>query len=57
MPATETVRTEVTFDDIREAAARIQPIAKRTPVMQSRGFDAEAKIAAFFKLWRSPRVR
>ena len=41
--------TDVTFDDIREAARRIQPIAKRTPVMRSRGFDAEAKISAFFK--------
>src|SRR3984893_9631035 len=49
MPATEIVRTEVTFDNIREAARRIQSIAKRTPVMHSRGFDAEAKIGAFFK--------
>src|ERR1700682_2901691 len=49
MPATEIVRTEVTFEDIRQAAARIQPIAKRTPVMHSRGFDSEAKITAFFK--------
>src|SRR5580698_2552699 len=49
MPATEVVRADVTFDDIREAARRIQPIAKRTPVMRSRGFDAEAKISAFFK--------
>src|ERR1051326_6671885 len=49
MPATEIVRTEVTFDNIREAAARIKSIAKRTPVMRSRGFDATAKIEAFFK--------
>src|SRR6476646_11775684 len=41
--------TDVTFDDIREAARRIQPIAKRTPVMRSHGFDAEAKTTAFFK--------
>src|ERR1700733_11154677 len=41
--------TDVTFDDIQEAARRIQPIAKRTPVMHSRGFDTEANIAAFFK--------
>jgi threonine dehydratase len=40
---------EVAFSDIESAAARIRPIAKRTPVMTSRGFDAEAKIAAFFK--------
>jgi len=49
MPATETVRTEVTFEDIRQAAERTQPIVKRTPVMRSRGFDAEAGITAFFK--------
>jgi len=49
MPATEAVGSEITFDDIRQAAARIKSIAKRTPVMHSRGFDAEANIAAFFK--------
>jgi len=49
MPATEVVGSEITFDDIRQAAARIKSIAKRTPVMHSRGFDAEANIAAFFK--------
>src|SRR6266550_3181412 len=49
MPATETIRQEVTFDDIREAAGRIRNIAKRTPVMHSPGFDAEAGITAFFK--------
>jgi threonine dehydratase len=40
---------DVAFSDIQSAAARIRPIAKRTPVMTSRGFDAEAKITAFFK--------
>ena len=49
MAVTETVLTEITFDDVRQAAARIQPIAKRTPVMHSRGFNAEAGIEAFFK--------
>jgi threonine dehydratase len=49
MQATETMPSEVSFDDIRKAAARIQPIAKRTPVMHSRGFDVAAGIAAFFK--------
>jgi threonine dehydratase len=39
----------VTFEDIRQASARIRPIAKRTPVMTSRGFNAEAGVAAFFK--------
>ncbi len=49
MPAIETVSTEVTFEDIRQAAERIQPIVKRTPVMHSLGFDAEAGITAYFK--------
>ncbi|MBZ5636074.1 MAG: threonine/serine dehydratase [Acidobacteriia bacterium] len=49
MPATETVRSDVTFNDIREAAVRVQSIAKHTPVMRSHGFDAAAKIEAFFK--------
>src|SRR5579862_5226426 len=39
----------ITFEDIRQASARIRPIAKRTPVMTSRGFNAEAGVAAFFK--------
>ena len=39
----------VAFEDIRQASARIRPIAKRTPVMTSRGFNAEAGIEAFFK--------
>jgi threonine dehydratase len=41
--------TDVAFSDIQAAAARIRPIAKRTPVMTSRGFDAAARITAFFK--------
>ena len=53
MPATEiaseATSPEVTFDDVREAAARIKTIAKRTPVMHSRGFNDEAGITAFFK--------
>src|SRR5580658_10484196 len=53
MPATEigskVTSSEVTFDDIRGAAARIGKIAKHTPVMHSRGFDAEAGVQAFFK--------
>lgn len=39
----------VSFSDIQEASARIRPIAKRTPVMTSRGFNAAAGIEAFFK--------
>ncbi len=41
--------TEVTLNDIRGAAARIAPIARRTPVMTSRSFDREAGVQAFFK--------
>jgi len=47
MPVTEKV--PVVFDDIRRAAERIQGIAKRTPVVHSRGFDAAAGVAAFLK--------
>lgn len=39
----------VTFDDIQAASERIRPIAKRTPVMHSRGFDAEVGMTAFLK--------
>ena len=49
MPVTETMRSEVSFDDIRQASRRIEGIAKRTPVLHSRGFDDQAGIAAFFK--------
>src|SRR5579872_2805544 len=41
--------TEITFDDIRRASERIRPIAKRTPVMTSHGFDERAGVAGFFK--------
>lgn len=41
--------TEITFDQIRAAAERIRPIAKRTPVMTSASFDAAAGVNAFFK--------
>lgn len=37
------------FEDVRAASERIRPIAKRTPVMTSRGFDAETGAAVFFK--------
>ncbi len=37
------------FADIQQAAERIKPIAKRTPVMTSRSFDDAAGVAAFFK--------
>jgi len=41
--------TEISFDQVRAAAERISPIAKRTPVMTSASFDAEAGVQAFFK--------
>jgi threonine dehydratase len=36
-------------DDVRAAAERIRPLARRTPVMTSAGFDAEAGARVFFK--------
>jgi len=36
-------------DDVRTAAERIRPLARRTPVMTSAGFDAEAGMRIFFK--------
>ena len=36
-------------DDVRCAAERIRPLARRTPVMTSAGFDAEAGMRVFFK--------
>ena len=39
----------VTFEDVRAAAVRIRPIAHRTPVLTSRGFNAEAGVKVFFK--------
>src|SRR5262249_15987933 len=41
--------TEVSFAEIQAAAGRIRPIAKRTPVMTSRGFNTAAGNSAFFK--------
>ncbi len=36
-------------DDVRAAAQRIRPLARRTPVMTCAGFDAESGARAFFK--------
>jgi threonine dehydratase len=36
-------------DDVRAAAERIRPLARRTPVFTSAGFDAAAKSRVFFK--------
>jgi threonine dehydratase len=43
------VTEAVTLDDIRQAAIRIAPVAKRTPVMTSASFDRESGLKAFFK--------
>lgn len=36
-------------DDVRRAAERIQPLARKTPVLNSELFDAEAGVKTFFK--------
>src|SRR5436305_5337527 len=36
-------------DDVLAAAERIRPLARRTPVFTSAGFDAEADVRVFFK--------
>jgi threonine dehydratase len=39
----------LTIDDVREAARRIAPVAKRTPVLTSRLFNERTGVAAQFK--------
>jgi threonine dehydratase len=39
----------INADDVRAAAERIRPLARRTPVMTSAGFDSEAGARVFFK--------
>jgi threonine dehydratase len=41
--------TVITADDVRAAAERIRPLARRTPVFTSAGFDGESGARAFFK--------
>src|SRR5205807_2162547 len=36
-------------DDVRAAAERIRPLARKTPVFTSAGFDAEAGTRVYFK--------
>lgn len=45
MPAIDAI----TYEDVLRARARIRPIAKRTPVLTSRGFNERAGLDAFFK--------
>ncbi|HLJ18360.1 MAG TPA: threonine/serine dehydratase [Bryobacteraceae bacterium] len=49
MPITEPTAVNVTFADIQDASHRIRPIARRTPVLTSRGFDERAGTRTFFK--------
>ena len=41
--------SRVQSEDIREAASRIRPLARVTPVMTSRSFDAASSVEAFLK--------
>jgi threonine dehydratase len=43
------MRLAIQADDVRAAAERIRPLARRTPVFTSSGFDAEAGVRVFFK--------
>jgi len=43
------VKRAIQADDVRAAAERIRPLARRTPVLTSDAFDAEAGVRAFFK--------
>jgi len=42
---------------VREAAERIRPLARRTPVFTSSGFDTEAGVRVFFKCEKLPARR
>src|SRR5947207_5125120 len=48
-PTIAKMPTNVTLAMVREAAARIRPVAQRTPVLTSKTFDREAGVSAFFK--------
>jgi threonine dehydratase len=43
------VSLAIQADDVRAAAERIRPLARRTPVFTSAGFDSEAGVRVFFK--------
>jgi len=49
MPAELKTSPAIQADDVRRAAERIRPLARRTPVFTSAGFDAESGVRAFFK--------
>ncbi|MFG0244142.1 MAG: threo-3-hydroxy-L-aspartate ammonia-lyase [Phycisphaerales bacterium JB054] len=46
----------VTIDDVRAAAARLEGVARRTPVMTSRGLDASVGASVFVKCENLQRV-
>jgi len=55
-----TMNLAIDAADVRAAAERIRPLARRTPVMTSAGFDAAAGARVFFKcenLQREARSR
>jgi threonine dehydratase len=43
------VSLAIQAEDVRAAAKRVRPLARRTPVMTSAGFDAEAGVQVHFK--------
>lgn len=43
------MRFAIQADDVRTAAGRIRPLARRTPVFTSAGFDAESGMRVYFK--------
>jgi threonine dehydratase len=43
------VNPAIQADDVRAAAERIRPLARRTPVMSAEAFEAEAGLHVFFK--------
>jgi threonine dehydratase len=43
------LQPDISPQSIRDAAERIRPLARRTPVMTSRSIDARAGLSAFFK--------
>jgi len=45
----EMTHLAIQADDVRQAAERIRPLARRTPVFTSAGFDARAGMRVFFK--------
>ena len=49
MPVETKTSPAIQAADVRAAAERIRPLARRTPVMTSAGFDAESGVRALFK--------